>query len=175
MSSVTVALGLMALIWGVVLLPQALRSWSTSPRTTVGGFERTMEALGNEGTSSMRLATPQPSSVRRRENPLVVKRRVRFVRMLTALALTLVAALWFGGYVWLVFLANAAATGAYIAILRRLKVQRDEAREVVRELHLHPPDRRRVEMGNLGRAAVGAEGYGDGWTSTTVRLRRWDD
>lgn len=175
MSSVTIALGLMALIWSVVLLPQALRSWSSSPRTTVGGFERTMEALGTEGVTNMRLATPQPSSVRRRENPLIVKRRVRFMRMLFSLGLTTLAAIWFGGYVWLLFVATAAATGAYATILRRLKVQRDEAREVVRELHLHPPDQRRIEPGNLGRAAVGAEGYSDGWSSTTVRLRRWDD
>jgi Ca2+/Na+ antiporter len=113
----------------------------------------------------------QPASAQLREDPLTVRRRVRFVRLAIATLVTLLAAVWLGGILWLLFLGTLLATAAYVVVLRRLKVQRDEARQVVRELHLRPPD---LQMAMAGRAAAGAEGMGDPMASTSVRLRRWD-
>ncbi len=167
------ALALIVGGWAVALAVAAVRSRQTSPRATVGGFERTMEALGNEGTSG-RDDRREPSSVRPRENPLTAQRRTRFLRLLVATLVLLASAIWFGGLIWLPFAAVAATTVLYAAILRRAKVQRDEARRVVRELHLRPPDVYARSGAVPGAAAAGAEHLGDGWTSTSVRLRRWD-
>lgn len=101
------------------------------------------------------------------EDPVIARRRVWFLRSLVVCVLTLGFALLFQGAAWLLFLATASATMAYVAVLRRLKQQRDEARSVVRELDL-----RGAVVGDAGQVAVGAE---DSWVgSGTVRLRRWD-
>lgn len=145
----------------------ALRTWQTSPSATVGGFERTMEALSDRGRDDR-----HPAAVRLREHPMTVQRRVRFLRMLAATGVALALAVVLRGVFWLPFVAMIIATGSYVVILRRLKIQRDEARNVVRELHLNPPDSR--GRGLVG-AAVGAEMMPDGFPSTSVRLRRWED
>ncbi len=168
MSGVTIALVLLGLAWVYVLVPPALRSWQTSPQATVGGFERAMRLLGNGGAREGHDEHPQPASSRPRENPVIMRRRTRFVRLLAATGVTLLAALVVGSYVWALFTAALLATATYVVVLRRLKVQRDEARDVVRELHLHPPDTRydTDEYEMVGAAAAGG--------SHTVRLRRWD-
>lgn len=164
-----------AATWVAVLASAALRSRQTSPLVTVGGFERAMNALEAEPhPMDRRPAGPRPAHpplVRRREDPMVVLRRSRFVRLLIASIVALAAAVWQGGFLWLVAVAVIAVTIGYAAVLRRLKIQRDEARNVVRELHLRPPDLQVVAGGHA--ATVGA-GQGQEWASTTVRLRRWD-
>ncbi len=152
-------------------LAWALRTWQTSPSATVGGFERTMEALRSNRSGDDR----HPAAVRLREHPMVVQRRVRFLRMLAATGVALLLAVVLRGVFWLPLVAMVVATGSYVVVLRRLKVQRDEARNVVRELHLNPPDSRSRSLVGAGRAAVGAEMMPDGFPSTSVRLRRWDD
>ncbi len=109
----------------------------------------------------------EPTATMLAEDPVLARRRVWFVRSLAACVVTLVLGLLFQGAAWLVFLATVSATVAYVAVLRRLKQQRDEARTVVRELDL-----REGVVGDVGQVAVGAE---DAWVgSGTVRLRRWD-
>ena len=109
----------------------------------------------------------EPAVAEVAEDPVIARRRVWFVRSLAVCALTLALAVLLQGAAWLVFLATASATVAYVAVLRRLKQQRDEARSVVRELDL-----RGGVVGDAGQVAVGAE---DSWVgSGTVRLRRWD-
>ncbi|MEX0869130.1 MAG: hypothetical protein WD011_05600 [Nitriliruptoraceae bacterium] len=168
MSGVNIALLVLALAWVYVLVPPAVRSWQTSPQATVGGFERAMRLLGSGGGRDDRPASPEPSSVRRREDPVIVLRRTRFVRLLVLTGVMLAGAIVLGGLAWVLFALALIATIAYVVVLRRLKVQRDEARDVVRELHLHPPDAQHRDHDDLELTgvAVGA--------SHTVRLRRWD-
>jgi membrane protein implicated in regulation of membrane protease activity len=168
---VTTALVLLVVAWAAVLGYRFLRSRRSSPSATIGGFERSTGALGTEVPAAERGASRAPASALLREDPLTVRRRVRFVRLVAATLVTLVVALWLGGVVWTLFLAALIATSGYVVVLRRLKVQRDEAREVVRELHLRPPD---LQMAMSGRAAAGAEGLTGAMPSTSVRLRRWD-
>lgn len=102
------------------------------------------------------------------EDPIIVRRRTRFVRALIATAATLVFAVVFGGWLWPVFVVAAGGTGGYVAILRHLKLQRDEARRVVSELDLT-----QEEVHVAPRVAVG--GGGQELEHGSVRLRRWED
>jgi hypothetical protein len=102
------------------------------------------------------------------EDPLIVRRRSRFVRALIATAVMFVLAAVIGGWMWPVFVVVAGGTGCYVAILRHLKLQRDAARQVVRELDLT-----QVEAASAPRVAVGGGGQEFGHSS--VRLGRWDD
>lgn len=109
----------------------------------------------------------EPAAAAVTEDPVIARRRVWFVRALLACVVTLALALVVQGAAWVVFLATVSVTAVYVAVLRRLKQQRDEARSVVRELDL-----RDGSVGDGGQVAVGAE---DTWVgSGTVRLRRWD-
>jgi hypothetical protein len=183
---VSEALVLLVLLWAVLLVPGALRSRKSSPHVTVGGFERAMDVLRNEGRgvgqgAGRELLVPRDAgriverevdrTIRsvpmRHEDPIVAQRRGWFLRAVAASGVAFVLAVVVGGWMWLPFLLTSAVTGGYVALLRHLKVQRDEARRVVRELDLH-----RVADTLPERAAVGAEGWG---TSVGVRLRRWDD
>ncbi len=183
----TDAVVLLALVWAALLIPSALRSRRASPHATVGGFERAMEVLRTEsrGTIGRQLLVPadagrivghhtvEPGSTRSttmpsREDPIIVRRRTNFLRALIATGATLVLAAVFGGWLWPVFAVVAAGTGGYVAILRHLKLQRDEARRVVRELDLTAEESAPVQ-----RVAVGSGG--EELAHGSVRLRRWDD
>ena len=113
------------------------------------------------------------ASMPSQDDPLIAQRRSRFERALLGTAATLVLAIVVGGWVWPVFVLVAGGTGGYATILRRLKLQRDQARQVVRELDLTTDAgvdsaRTRVAVGGGDVGAV-RDGYG------TVRLRRWED
>jgi hypothetical protein len=181
---VSEAIVLLVLLWAVLLVPGALRSRNSSPHVTVGGFERAMDVLRNEGRGTgvdRQLLVPRDAgrivgrdvdgTVRsiplRHEDPIVAQRRSWFVRAIAGTAVAFVLAVAIGGWMWLPFLLTGAGTGGYAALLRHLKVQRDEARRVVRELDLHQVAGHEVPE----RAAVGAEL----WTSdAAVRRRRSD-
>lgn len=186
--NVEAPLVLLVLVWAALLLPGAIRSRNASPHTTVGGFERAMDVLrrddrGPGGGRSVMVprdagriverpvdeaerTLPRPRS----EDPLVARRRAWFVRALVGTAVTFLLTVLLGGWLWFAFTLSLLLTGAYVALLRRLKLQRDEARRVVRELELHHvPERYAPEAVAAGGAAWGGNG------SSTVRLRRWDD
>ena len=98
---------------------------------------------------------------------MITRRRLWFVRALLATGASFGLALLIGGGAWLVFTGVLVATVAYIAVLRHLKLQRDQARQVVRQLDLDEE-----VVATTGQVAVGAE---ESWVgSGTVRLRRWD-
>ncbi len=190
------ALILLVLVWAVLLIPSALRSRSaTSPHVTVGGFERAMDVLrsspttgsgqrpGRVGSRSLLVPEdagriversdppgdePPPPSGRHREDPTIAARRLWFVRLLVASAVSLLVAPLLGGAAWLLALLVLAGTGGYAVLLRRWKLQRDEVRSVVRELGSSRPAQDGAPVG----AAVGAEGVEP--PVGTVRLRRWD-
>lgn len=189
------ALVLSVLIWTVMPVPGALQSRNASPQATVGGFERAMDVLRSEtrGTAGGRQVLvprdagriaqrpntgahpqylegrPQPSPQRLPgSDPVVVRRLVWFLRCLAATGTTLVIALVAGGgWLWLPFLISAVITAVYVAVLRHLKLQRDEARQVISELRLYDN-----HLPESQETVAGAEhGIGNGM----VRLRRWND
>jgi hypothetical protein len=182
--NVEAPLVLLVLVWAALLIPGAIRSRNTSPHTTVGGFERAMDVLrkddrGPGGGRSVMVpkdagriverpveATERLLPRPRSEDPLVARRRAWFVRALAGTAGTFLLTVLIGGWMWLALTLVLLLTGAYASLLRRLKLQRDEARRVVRDLELHRvPERQAADL------AVGA-----GWSgSGTVRLRRWED
>lgn len=175
---------LLILVWAALFVPGAVRARNTSPRATVGGFEQAMKVLRSEGHTvgrGRRIMVPDDAGriVARpvddhlvaggtpAEDPVVVRRRLWFVRALLATGVSFGLALLLGGGVWVLFVAIAMATGAYVAVLRHLKLQREEARQVVRQLDLDDE-----VVATTGQVAVGGE---ESWVgSGTVRLRRWD-
>jgi hypothetical protein len=183
------ALVLLVLVWAAMLVPSALRSRNTSPHATVGGFERAMEVLRSDTSRGSGLgrevfvprdagriverperstASPPPPVKAQSEDPVIARRRSWFLRLLGASLATVVIAVVVGGWLWVPAIGALAVTGGYVATLRRLKVQSDAARRVVRELDLREVAQEDREL----EAAVGAEA---GWSSSTVRLRRWED
>lgn len=176
----TEAFVVLVLMWAVLLVPGALRrSRNSSPHATVGGFERAMDVLRDNRAATARQLlvpgdagrivsrevdpTPHPVTLRRPEDPVVVQRRTWFVRSLAATGVAVVAAVVLGGWLWLPAMLLLLGTAGYVALLRHLKLQRDEARKVVAELDLHRP------------ARVGALEDGESWgASGGVRLRRWE-
>jgi hypothetical protein len=123
------------------------------------------EAPGRSRTAQGDDTAPPPSVSSTREDPTIAARRVWFLRLVGGTVGSSVLALVFGGaLLWTVSLVAAAATGAYVALLRRWKVQRDEVKDVVRELEVPPAeDRAPVDL------AAGGERDG-----VAVRLRRWN-
>ena len=180
------ALVLLLILWAALFVPGAVRARNTSPHVTVVGFERAMNVLGTKGHrggGGRQLMVPAdparivarpvhevagaPASTEMVEDPVIVRRRMWFVRALLACTATLGFGLLLQGVAWLLFLATLTATLAYLGVLRRLKLQRDEARQVVRQLDLGE-----VTGPEVGQVAVGGT---DVWVgSGTVRLRRWD-
>ena len=175
---------LLILVWAALFVPGAVRARNTSPHVTVGGFEHAMNVLRSDGHKAGRgrrvmvpddagriVARPVDGHVVtagvRAEDPVVARRRTWFVRALLATGASFGLALLIGGGAWLVFLAIAVATTAYVVVLRHLKLQRDEARQVVRQLDLDDE-----VVATTGQVAAGGE---ESWVgSGTVRLRRWD-
>lgn len=179
---------LLTLVWAGLLVPGALRSRNASPHATVGGFERAMDVLRSDARSTSRgrqVLVPgdagrvvERPGVRgeigggphrsRGSDPVVARRLVWFLRCLAATGTTLVVALVAGGgWLWFPVVVSVGLTAVYVAVLRHLKLQRDEARKVVSELDLC------IDLAAEERdAAAGAEHWvGSG----TVRLRRWND
>jgi hypothetical protein len=181
------ALLLVVLAWaGLLIVPSAVRSRNASPHATVGGFTRAMDVLrsetrsGSSRSEGRRLLVPSDAGrivdreidlrddppPYRREDPVIERRRVWFLRLVIASAGSLLLAAVIGGWLWTIFALTAGVTVGYVALMRRLKLQRDEARRVVRELDLT-----RLEHEPAARVAVGGEDV----APSTVRLRRWDD
>ena len=164
------ALVLLVLDWAVLLLPGALRSLGRSPRSTVGGFERAMSVLrGDEGGVVVGLATPATRTAAHvaERHRILVRRRAWFLRLAGMTVATGVLAGVTGGWAWGVFVATLGATAVYTAVLRRLKVQRDQARRTVGPLIDRRPGR-----GIDGRPLT-LEGEALARAGGGVRLRPW--
>jgi len=168
--TVNPSLLLLILVWVAILLPGALRSrLRPSPRASVGGFQRTMDGL----RVPQRVVTthvPASSGVvvtSRPEDPLVARRRRRTLRLFSLTALALVAAPLLGGAAWFVAAALSVTSVTTMAILRRLKLQRDAARSVLVSLDLRRPAQPLVDE-ITGELVVAA-----GSSSSAVRLPSW--
>ncbi|MFP4634253.1 MAG: hypothetical protein ACLFRD_00190 [Nitriliruptoraceae bacterium] len=193
------ALVLLALVWAALLVPAALRARAASPHATVGGFERAMDVLRSGsyedhqrepitagGSDDQQRPAPAATYPRHGEDAVIVRRRLWFLRGLVGTAASLLLAVLVGGWLWLPAVVITVLTASYTVVLRYLKLQRDAAREVVRELDLTGPEpqlRERVGEGEdavaLEREPVAVGGptqpeRSDAPGSGTVRLRRWD-
>ena len=186
------AIVLLLLLWAVLLLPGALRSRNSSPHTTVGGFERAMDVLRAKPGQGRELMVPNDAGRivsrgltrapatpdgARGEDPVVARRRSWFLRLLAGTGASLLLAVAIGGWLWLVFVSLLLLSAGYTAVLRHLKLQRDQARQVVRALDLRHGEVR--EHATLGASAAPAAEHAPvedgGLALQTVRLRRWDD
>ncbi len=191
MRTVNPSLLLLILVWVAILLPGALRSrLRPSPRASVGGFQRSMDGLkvpqrgvathvpaangqsngqasnGQAMAMSGTASAPHRAAVRH-EDPVIMRRRRRTLRLLSLTALALVAAPLLGGPAWLVAGSLLATSVTTVAILRRLKLQRDAARTVLVSLDLRRPAQPLVDeiTGELVLAA--------GSSGSAVRLPSW--
>jgi hypothetical protein len=175
------AIVLLVLLWAVVLVPGAIRSRNrTSPHATVGGFERAMDVLRTKPGTGRELLVPgdagrivtrdvnreEPRGPYRREDPVTQRRRSWFVRLLAGAGASFLLAVVFGGWLWMPFVMVVLVAGGYTALLRHLKLQRDEARRVVREIDVRDHGPRPV-VEDSGKVAAGGD--------SAVRLRRWDE
>lgn len=186
--------------WAAVLLPSALRSRrSSDPIATVGGFTEAMAVLRGrpsgreimvpdhaerfggsrlEGRAVGRPAGTDRDTAHRR---VLARRRSMFLRLVAATGVTLVLAMVVGGVLWPLFSVTALALFGYVALLRHHKLERDEARSVVRSMQPTPVREYRREE-ERQPVAVGAEPGGawqpvesDGWhEQSSVRIRRWE-
>lgn len=178
------ALVLLVLLWAALLVPSALRSRTSSPHVTVGGFERAMDVLraspGNASEGAARqllvpgdagrivdnagIAAAEEPKPYKREDPRVEARRMWFLRLVAGTVASVGLAIGFGGLLWAAAVVSLAATAAYVVLLRRWKVQADQVRSVVRQLEAETSSAREPERVPV---AVGDE-------AGRVRLRRWD-
>lgn len=124
----------------------------------------------------------------RRLDPVLARRRTVFARLGAVTGVTLPLALLVGGsLLWTATLVSVALTVGYAAVLRRWKLQRDEARAVVHTLHATA---RRDAADTAPREPLAApRAVGDEWgdvavahrpdepwrPSAGVRIRRWED
>lgn len=198
----------LVLAWAMLLLPSVLRSRRSSPHATVGGFENAMAVLRNRpqgrevmvprdperivGRDDPRSAAPvAPSTVppsHARIDPVLARRRRSLARLGAAAGVSWVLAMIAGGLFWTVAVLTLGALGGYVALLRRWKLQREQAREVVRMLRT---DQRRHEaevvtpvahaVGEVPSTLGGWDGLqvatapDQPWQQGTgVRIRRWD-
>jgi hypothetical protein len=150
---------LLVVLCAAALVPSAVRARNASPHVTVGGFERAMDVLRSEqqATPGRRVMVPgdperivqravrepSPAQMRRfrREDPRVARRRAWFERLLVASVASIAIGSFLGSWFWLVPVVVVTVTLGYTGRLRRLKVQRDEARRVVREFDRGLDDR----------------------------------
>lgn len=118
-----------------------------------------MDVLATERDSA---ALNGPQHVARRVSALQQRRLQLFFAALRSVGVAGLAALIFGGWLWLLFAATLALTGAYAAVLRQAKRQRDHADMVVRELQTY-----------RGQTSTEAGGRTKLPESRTVRLRSY--
>jgi hypothetical protein len=173
--TVNPSLLLLILVWVAILLPGALRSrLRPSPRASVGGFQRTMDGLKVQQrvvTTHVPVASSQTvrhtAPAARVEHPLLVRRRRRTLRLFIATVVSLVVAPVVGGAAWVLAGLLVAASLVTVAVLRRLKLQRDAARSVLVSLDLRRPAQPLIDE-LTGELVVAA-----GSSASVVRLPSW--
>ncbi|MFP5308688.1 MAG: hypothetical protein ACLGIR_03810 [Actinomycetes bacterium] len=129
----------------------------------------------------------------RRQAAIVEARRRRFTTLLGATgSMLLLAAVTGWAALWVLAVGTVVATVGYAALLRRLKLQRDEARAVVRRIHPVAPVERPGDLADprddvvvdlhAARVPVAVGGSlqvatrpDQPWTPQAgVRIRRWE-
>lgn len=163
------ALALIVVTWLAIAFPLALRSRSGSVHGSVTGFTHAMSVLSPERREAL-VVTPQ-RPVRRVsavEDRVEALRRL-FIASLVALGTLFVAALAWGGVFWTLFTVALVATGGYVAVLRRRKVEADRARAMIRSIRRdHAAADARPRRHPLPRAVGQLVDHGD-WVSDPHR------
>lgn len=199
---------ILVFLWAVALLPSVLRSTRSNTHATVGGFERAMDVLRHrpDGRYLMvpedasRFVDEQPAvygtGSLHRSDPHLERRRRLFGRLVGLTAASWLMAFIWGGPLWIIASLSFLGLGGYAAVLRRWKLQREEAREVVRHLPT-VDDQAGQEFGGravLDRRVVGEPMFAgvrrgedsgniqvanhpdEPWRPQAgVRIRRWDE
>jgi len=168
--TVNPSLLLLILVWVAILLPGALRSrLRPSPRATVGGFQRTMDGLKVQQrvVPTWRDERPSALATPRREDPVIARRRRSALRLFGLTAVVLAVAPFVGGLAWVLGGLALVASLVTVAVLRRLKLQRDAARTVLVSLDLRRPAQPLVD--EITGELVVAVGSG----ASPVRLPTW--
>lgn len=127
---------LLAALWGVVLLPRAVRDARASPVSTVTGFSDVMARLAvcdqrlvvvPAGAGQRIVALPR----RRRRDDLIRRRRATLARLLVATGMTVAAAAVLGGVVaWGIAGVAGVTLVAYCVALRAIALRRRPRAEV---------------------------------------------
>jgi hypothetical protein len=193
------ALVLLGLAWATMLVPAAVRARNGSPQVTIEGFERAMDVLRSEtrsggGRSAVpgrRVLVPRDAEriverpvetrpvtrVRRspRGDGRMAVRRAWFERLLALLVLSLAVAVFVGGWAWVGVGLVAVVTVSYAVLLRRLKLQRDQARRVLRSLRSETPTAVLDAEPGIADPAPTFDAAADGAADAAGRRRRWDD
>jgi Flp pilus assembly protein TadB len=170
--TVNPSLLLLIMVWVALLLPGALRSrLRSSPRTTVGGFQRAMDGLRIDGRESSAPSLTNPAygvqASRRREDPALVRRRRRFLGLVVVTMVAVGLAPVLGGAAWAVAAVTLGTTLVVVLVLRRLKLQRQAVRSVLVDLDLRRPAQPLIDE-ITGELIVAA-----GSAGTSVRLPGW--
>lgn len=186
---------LLAFVWAAVLLPGALRSRRGNTHATVGGFAHAMDVLRQRPSGRELLVPADAGRIvgvearaelwpggSHRIDPMLERRRRVFARLLGGTFTALALAVFTGsGPLWTLTVLLGGALGGYVALLRRWKRQRDQARRVVRELRRPRRDDPRGVVDAPPRA-VGenpvqvATHPSEPWAASSgVRIRRWED
>lgn len=190
----------LVLMWAVALLPSVLRSRGSNTHATVGGFERAMDVLRQRPDGRYVMVPDNAARLvgdDRHGDQTLARRRKLFARLLGMTSLSLLFAFVWGGFLWTLASLSLLGLGGYAAVLRRWKVEREQAREVVRQLPVDQepnayelPDRQVVGgdpiFGEAGARSSDAQPSGGGVQVAThpndpwaphsgVRIRRWDD
>ncbi len=131
---------LLALMWGVVLLPSVVRNHRRSLHHSMGGFQRSMQVLSGgqaqprdlrrvlvPGDAARIVAPPRGAELARERRARTLKRL-----LFAAAASTSVALLVGGSLAWGIALVLDAALVAFVAALRHLAVTARRRREVAR-------------------------------------------
>lgn len=180
---------ILAVIWAVILLPGAIRSRRRSPRNTVGGFEHAMDVLNHRrrvpAPGGRELMVPADATrivTGDRRSSVLRRRRRLFAGLLVTAVLLVLIALVAGGSWWLPAAASLGALASYVTLLRRWKLQQQQAASQVVRL----PERRERPAAEPSEELVSVAGgspHGvpvatrpdEPWPAeASVRIRRWD-
>ena len=199
----------LVLAWALLLLPGALRSRRSSPHATVGGFEQAMSVLRNrpqgrevlvprdparivghpdDAVGEHRAEIPSDDPSTARIDPVLALRRRILTRLSVSTVVAVLLAVVVGGFLWSVAVVCLAGLGGYVALLRRWKLQREQAREVVRMLRTARRDHEAAAEAPIAHAVGEVSQPLGGWDGlqvatapnepwrqgSGVRIRRWE-
>ncbi len=132
-----VTLGLLAVAWLAIAFPLAMRTRSESLAGTVTGFHQAMSVLDPEMKApTVSAASQHLATSRRQSSNLSLLRRLFAVAVGSTLVLALAALAWGTVFVPL-FVLSLVATGAFVSLLRRRKIEQDRARAVITSIRDH--------------------------------------
>lgn len=184
---------MLAFVWALLLLPGAIRSRRRDDADEVRGFPRGQQVLADAAEAESAspwtglnaqptlAAVPaqsvdvEPAAAAPRPgtgyavDPVLVRRQRVTATLGVVVALTTVVAALLGGASWLAPALATAAFGGYLALLRRWKLQRDEARALVAELRAA----RAAAQARRAAALGGQRAVGDTlWAANAVAGQR---